>query len=88
MVLNSPRVVSLKHRDIDLERLYGILFVYFDLYSNYNYNFKIIRRKHHYELFFKGERECRGKGGAFCFNCCLVITCRVCFVSSPGGIYG
>jgi len=42
-------------RDINLERLYSVLFTYCELYSGCDYSFKIYRRSKFYELVFCGE---------------------------------
>jgi len=48
---NSSHTICLKDRCLD--RLYNVLFVYFDLYANYDYSFSIIRTPKYYELIFK-----------------------------------
>ena len=58
MVLNSSNHVFIKDnavditlRDINLERLYNVLFVYFELFDDYS--FDILRKPKFYELKFK-----------------------------------
>ena len=46
----SAKKLSLKIKDISLQRLYGILFTYCGLYTDYN--FKIVRYPKYYLLVF------------------------------------
>lgn len=48
----KSKAVDVTIRDISLERLYGVLFTYFELYSDYEFN--IVRKPKFYELNFKG----------------------------------
>lgn len=48
----KDKAVDITIRDISLQRLYGILFVFFELYSDYSFN--IIRKSKFYELNFQG----------------------------------
>ena len=52
--------ISLTLQDKSLERLYGVLKVYMQLYQDYKYT--ILRRSNFYELVFRGESL---KGGYF-----------------------
>ena len=42
--------VTLKIKDINLDRLYGVLYTYIQMYSDYSY--KIVRHPKFYELTF------------------------------------
>ena len=46
----TSRKISFRIRDISLQRLYSILYVYFDLFDDYN--FDIVRTSRFYELRF------------------------------------
>ena len=53
-VIDSSNVTTITLRDINLERLYRALFLYFEQYSRYQ--FTILRKHKFYELNFKGWR--------------------------------
>lgn len=46
----TSRKISFRIRDISLQRLYSILYVYFDLFDDYN--FDIVHKSKYYELRF------------------------------------
>lgn len=51
-ILSKRKAIDISIRDISLQRLYGVLFIYFELYSDYE--FTIRRHPKFYELTFKG----------------------------------
>jgi len=51
-VYNKDKAVTIQLRDYNLERLYGVLFVFFELYEDYSYD--IYRFSDYYLLKFKG----------------------------------
>ena len=47
---SNPNRITFRTRDLSLERIYSVLFVYFQLYSDYS--FEIRRKPKFYELTF------------------------------------